>query len=230
MISNQLPQPSYSRETITPLPFFDGTTPSQWQKLWQRPDVSREEIYHQALVLSKQYFKMEASDLFLEYQPLWPTDLAWLRDTITFCLVTGRVFRGEQLITQWHRLTDLHHPQETVIKRCAEFYRQQWFTEIEVQQLLATGLSAMRQFLKTPPQSSSLVIGYANYDGFPYLYYTIQTDLSVDEVVDLDELHNQLLVAGKFKHSLLDGIIITFEPYPTVADPVQEQREAVIDG
>jgi hypothetical protein len=151
----------------------------------------------------------EASDLLMEYQSYYPNEFSLLRDSIESCVNTGRAFRGEALLAHWHKLTDMPNPYETTIQQWADFYRRHEFTESEVQPLLETALSLVRQ--KSKRKNFLISTGYANYDGAPYLYYTIHIDLPVDDLLELEEQHNDLLLAGNFKNSLLDNIIITFE-------------------
>jgi len=153
----------------------------------------------------------EASDLLMEYQSYYQNEFSLLRDSIESCVNTGRVFRGEALLAHWHKLTDKPNPYKTTIQQWADFYRRQDFTESEVQPLLETALSLVRQTLKSKRKNFLISTGYANYDGAPYLYYTLHIDLPVDDLLELEEQHNDLLLAGNFKKSLLDNIIITFE-------------------
>ena len=164
-----------------------------------------------AIALNNICLPYEASDLLLEYQSYYPNELSLLRDSIKSCVNTGRAFRGEALLADWHKLTDMPNTYETTIQQWADFYRRYDFTESEVQPLLETALSLVRQSLKSKHKDFLISTGYANYDGAPYLYYTIQIDLPVDDLLELEEQHNDLLLAGNFKNSLLDNIIITFE-------------------
>jgi hypothetical protein len=153
----------------------------------------------------------EANNLLLEYHTRYPYELSLLRDTIESCVNTGKVLSGEKLIKQWHQLTDKPNPYETLIKQSANLYRRQSLTESEVQPLLETALSLVRQSLRNQHKNFGISVDYANYDGGPYLSYTIKMDLPVDELLELEEQHNQLLLDQTFKDHLLDDIIITFE-------------------
>ncbi|MEN8217182.1 MAG: hypothetical protein ABFS56_12610 [Pseudomonadota bacterium] len=163
-----------------------------------------------AIALNNICLPYEASDLLMEYQSYYPNEFSLLRDSIESCVNTGRAFRGEALLAHWHKLTDMANPYETTIQQWADFYRRHDFTESQVQPILETALSLVRQSLKS---NGFFLIstGYANYDGAPYLYYTIHIDLPVDDLLELEEQHNDLLLTGNFKESLLDNIIITFE-------------------
>jgi hypothetical protein len=153
----------------------------------------------------------EACDLLLEYQTLYPNEPSLLRSTIESCVHTGRVFQGEALLAHWHKLTDRANPYEMTIQQWANFYRHLGFVESEVQHLLETALSLVRQSLRKQRKSFSISTGYANYDGAPYLSYTLYINLPANDLLELEEQHNDLLLAGDFKESLLNNIIITFE-------------------
>jgi hypothetical protein len=164
-----------------------------------------------ATALNNLSLSFEASDLLLEYQTRYPNELSLLRDTIESCVNTGRAFRGEALLAHWHKLTDKLNPYETTIKQWASIYRRQSLREFEVQSLLETALSLVHQSLIRQRKNFLISADYANYDGAPYLSYTIYIDEPVDDLLELEEQHNHLLSDGNFNENLLDHIIITFE-------------------
>jgi len=164
-----------------------------------------------ATALNNISLPFEASDLLLDYQARYPNELSLLRDTIASCVNTGRAFRGEALLTHWHKLTEMQNPYETTIKQWALLYRRQSLKESEVQALLETALSLVHESLMRQRQNVLISADYANYDGAPYLSYTIYLELPVDDLLALEKQHNHLLSSENFKESLLDNIIITFE-------------------
>jgi hypothetical protein len=181
-----------------------------------------------ATALNNISLPFEASDLLLEYQTHYPNELSLLRDTIKSCVNTGRAFRGEALLAQWHKLTDIQNPYETKIKQWAFIYRHQSLPESEVQLLLETALSLIHQSLIKQRHHFLIAADYANYDGAPYLSYTIYLELPVDDLLELEEQHNHLLSYGNFNERLLDNIIITFE-HLAVEEKYNELRNQQIN-
>lgn len=182
-----------------------------------------------ATALNNISLPFEASDVLLEYQTRYPNEISLLRDAIESCVNTGRAFRGEALLRHWHKLTDMPNSYEITIKQWALIYRRQSLLETEVQALLETALSLVHQSLIKQRKNFVIAADYANYDGAPYLSYTIYLDETVDELLELEERHNQLLSCGTFKESLLDNIIITFE-HLVVEEKASVTQESLANG
>jgi hypothetical protein len=182
-----------------------------------------------AMALNNLSLPFEASDLLLEYHTRYPNELSLLRETIESCVNTGRAFRGETLLAHWHKLTVLQNPCETTIKQWALIYRRQSLMESEVQPLLETALSLVHQSLIKQRKNFLISADYANYDGAPYLSYTIYIDDTVDGLLELEEQHNHLLSYGNFKEGLLDNIIITFE-HLVVEEKATVTPESLVHG
>ncbi|MDY6993585.1 MAG: hypothetical protein SVR94_13420 [Pseudomonadota bacterium] len=160
-------------------------------------------------------FLFKASDLLLQQYQCWPDDLNFLGTTIRHCAITGKVFQAETILKQyWCQLTDESHPFEPLIHSWADFYRQYELTEAEVEPYLETASSLLRQVLSQRRQRYQLNLDYFDEDGEPFLSYTVYLDLPVDDLLALEDQHNDLLLAGHFSSELLHGMIITFEPYP----------------
>ncbi len=183
-----------------------------------------------ATALNNISLPFEASDLLLKYHTRYPNELSLLTDTIESCVNTGRAFRGEALLAHWHKLTtDMQNPYETTIKQWALIYRRQSLMESEVQPLLESALSLVHQSLIRQRKNFLISADYANYDGAPYLSYTIYIDETVDDLLELEEQHNHLLSSGNFKERLLDNIIITFE-HLVVEEKATVTQESLVHG
>lgn len=214
---------------IASLQYDIAQTHAQFKKALQATNSSCWIAQLYATALNNISLPFEASDLLLEYQTRYPNELSLLKDTIASCVNTGRAFRGDALLAHWHKLTEMQNPDETTIKQWALIYRRQSLKESEVQPLLESALSLVHQSLMKQRQNFLISADYANYDGAPYLSYTIYLELPVDDLLELEKQHNHLLSSGNFKESLLDNIIITFE-HLVASEKATVMQESMVYG